>query len=146
MALGLILLISPVAAFGEIADPKAGTIRAKLGPNIDAGVDVSAHGHVIINYTKGQTSFNVQVNVVKLSPETEYEVHLVGIDPTRQNLEPTFWTDRKRNGRLHVTVDSIIAPLVRVNIRLYGGTWRLTSDSDLAPGGSLRQSPSKRSK
>ena len=140
MTLALILLISSVAAFSEnLLDPMEGTIRGKLGPRPNM-VDPDAHGNIILNYVKGQDRFEVQVNVVKLNPNTQYQIHLVQKGNARQNLG-TFWTDENGNGHFHGTSPSI-QPIRWVNIRLFEGSWGLSSRGDR--GGSLRQSPGRR--
>jgi len=149
MTLALILLISSVAAFSDtISDPTAGTIRAKLAPVGIPGyppVDPDAHGNVIINYVKGQDRFEIQANVVKLDPGAAYAVFVYLPHTTGQELG-IFTTDQNGNGHLHVTWTGDIQSFDRVNIRtpVSGDTAVLTSLE--AYGGSLRQSPSKRSK
>lgn len=139
--LALVLLISSVAAFSDITDPKAGTVRAKMAATAHAG-DQTAHGQVVINYVKGQDKFVVQANVVKLSPETEYAVFLY---PANQEIG-TFTTDKKGNGRLHLTLPgtTVIGTFDRINIRIPGVGHSAELTSLTSYGGSLQQSPSSR--
>lgn len=139
--MALILLVSSVAAFSDtITNPKAGTVRAKMVATRHT-TDPTAHGHVVINYVKGQDKFEIQANVVKLSPNTTYAVFLY---PADQELE-TFKTDKKGNGRLHVTLPgtTAIGKFDRINIRI-PGTGHSAELSSILPGGSLQQSPSSR--
>ncbi len=146
IVLAFILLMSSVAALGEvIPDATAGTVRAKLAPSKTWTGDSRARGNVVINYVKGQQVFEIQANVAKLTPNTDYTVYLhLGGSGAVLELGP-FTTDQNGNGHYHVSYSGTIGPFDRVNIRL-----PFTSNSgvlsSIAPGGSLQQSPSQRSK
>lgn len=141
----LVLCAAPftVSADSHIITPQDGTVIADLAPTDAACSD--AWGRAIINYQKGNDTFQIQLNVKGLEPDMEYSLFFMALGQS-ERAEFPFMTDARGNGRLHlqITADELVN-FDRVNVREYkteNSAWLSTT----RPGGNLRQVPSQRNK
>ena len=155
MLVALAFLASPLAAQRGQGDvglqstgpdpmhPMEGTIIADLVPVNGASED--ATGRATFNYVRGRDEVVARVNVEGLEPGTEYQVHVAVHRVRAVGDLVEFTTDDDGNGVAFVRLACLEA-FNLINIRQPGVVGSRTLTSWYVDGGSLEQTPDRRSR
>ena len=122
IALVVPLILSLLLPYVVYADSAFSNIKADLAPTKFQRQD--ATGQVIINYSKGQQNWQVQVKVQNLQPDLPYKAMVVadpdlGIGPREVGR---FVTDGDGNANIHNVVNTLPREIIAVRILIGWGT------------------------
>lgn len=97
VALIFTVLVGNVAYAGSAFSNAKADFKARG----DSGLPADASAQAIINYSKGQQNWQVQVNVRNLIPNTQYSVEVGTVNVWGGTIVTTFTTDSSGDANLH---------------------------------------------